>query len=183
MPASDETAFQQIYRAYHPELVAYFRRRAHPDDAQDLAEEVFAVAWRRRSDVPEGRQALMWLYGVAWRTLSHHRRAMARRTRLNTRLEHLPMPEADPPDAQVVRQLEYERVLAAAGRLRPRDREILRLALWEDLSHRDIARVTGASVPAVKQRLFRAKRRLTREYVQLNNDHTTPATTRKGGDV
>ncbi len=182
MTTTDETAFRRIYRAYRPEIATYFLRRVDTDDAQDLTEEVFAVAWRRRRDVPQDREALLWLYGVARNVLSHHRRSMGRRIRLNSRLGNLPTRDPAGLDVQVVRRLEYEQVLEAASHLRLRDQEVLRLALWEGLTHHEIAGITGASVPAVKQRFHRAKRRLTREYQHLSHHQAIPAATRKGGD-
>ncbi len=182
MTTTDEAAFHRIYRAFRPEMTAYFLRRVDPDDAQDLTEEVFAVAWRRRRDVPQDREALMWLYGVAHNVLSHHRRAMGRRIRLDTRLRGLPKQEPTDLDVQVVRRLEYEQVVEAASRLRFGDQEVLRLALWEGLTHQEIAGITGSSVSAVKQRFHRAKRRLTREYQHISHHQSVPAATRKGGD-
>ena len=59
---------------------------------------------------------------------------------------------------------ELDRVLEAASHLSDRDQEILRLAAWEGLSHRQLAEVFGCSVAAVDQRLHRAKRRLADQY-------------------
>jgi RNA polymerase sigma factor (sigma-70 family) len=179
---TDETGFHRIYRTFQPELTAYFLRRVDPDDVQDLTEDVFTVAWRRRHDVPQGREALMWLYGVARNVLSHHQRSKGRRIRLNARLGGLSRQESADLDLQVVRRLEYEQVLEAASRLRFGDQEVLRLALWEGLTHQEIAGITGVSVSAVKQRYHRAKRRLTREYQHISHRQTVPAATRKGGD-
>ena len=52
MTTTDETGFHRIYRTFQPELTAYFLRRVDPDDVQDLTEDVFTVAWRRRGGRP-----------------------------------------------------------------------------------------------------------------------------------
>lgn len=176
---AEEASFRAMYEAYRPEIVAYFLRRCRPDDAQDLAEDVFAVAWRRRGDVPAGRSGLMWLYGVAHHTLSHHRRSVGRRIRLQQRLASVPLVDPPGPETEALHRTELEQVLAAARHLTPVDQEVLRLALWEGLAHREIAAVTGVSVPAVKQRFHRAKRRLAREFELMTS--RTPAATEKGG--
>lgn len=54
-------------------------------------------------------------------------------------------------------------MLAALSRLRPPDQEILRLAVWEELPHRDIAAILGCSESSVAVRLHRARIRLGRE--------------------
>jgi RNA polymerase sigma-70 factor (ECF subfamily) len=48
----------------------------------------------------------------------------------------------------------------AIERLRPEDREVLRLVLWEQLTHAEAAVVLGCSVNAVAQRLHTARQRL-----------------------
>lgn len=61
-------------------------------------------------------------------------------------------------------------LLAALGRLEPRDRAVLVLRYWEDHSVEETARMLGLSVSAVKSRSFRALARL-RE--QLGTDFLT----------
>lgn len=157
--------FRALYDRHYYAILAYFLRRSGRAVAQDLTAEVFLVAWRRIGDVPMGDDALLWLYRVASNVAAHQRRSVARGARLETRLRHVGGIEpGDEPELQVVQSAEYERVMAAAARLRPADREILRLAAWEELPHRQIASLLGISVGAVDQRLHRAKKRLAREY-------------------
>ena len=55
---SVETAwFTEVVREHSTALVRYFARRGPRQDAEDLAAEVFATAWRRRADVP--REAVL----------------------------------------------------------------------------------------------------------------------------
>ena len=59
---SDEVAwFTEVVREHSTALVRYFARRGPRQDAEDLAAEVFATAWRRRADVPPDA-VLPWLY-------------------------------------------------------------------------------------------------------------------------
>jgi RNA polymerase sigma-70 factor (ECF subfamily) len=53
--------------------------------------------------------------------------------------------------------------------MRPKDREVLRLAAWEELSNESIAVVLGCSIEAAAQRLHRAKRRLGRTFRKLQD--------------
>ena len=55
--------------------------------------------------------------------------------------------------------LEAEIALQALEQLRRPDQEILRLAMWEELSHREIGLVLGATEKAISMRFSRAKRR------------------------
>jgi RNA polymerase sigma-70 factor, ECF subfamily len=73
--------FEQLFRDHHRDVLAYARRRV-PGDADDVVAEVFAVAWRRRDDVPP--EPLPWLYRTAANHILHARRGDARRSRTVT---------------------------------------------------------------------------------------------------
>lgn len=155
--------FQDLYDAHYGAVAAYARRRTDGMvDAQDVAADTFAIVWRRLSEVPEGDATLPWLYGVARRVVANQRRGNQRRAGLTARLRTQPSAGPDL-EAQVVAGEERRTVLAALARLRPADQEILRLAVWEELSHRDIAAVVGCSESSVAVRLHRARTRLGRE--------------------
>ncbi|MGW2199555.1 RNA polymerase sigma factor, partial [Streptosporangium sp. NPDC001682] len=63
--------FEAVYDAYYPAIHQYAARRTgSPDDTADVISETFLTAWRRIDDVPEGEEALLWLYGVARRVLA-----------------------------------------------------------------------------------------------------------------
>ncbi|MET8862767.1 sigma factor [Nonomuraea sp. NPDC004580] len=79
--------FEVIYVAHYADILAYVRRRTESsEDAADALAETFATAWRRFNDVPEGRDARLWLFGVARRVLANGRRAESRRSDLVERL-------------------------------------------------------------------------------------------------
>ncbi len=68
--------FEAVYDAYYPAIHQYAARRTgSPEDAADVISETFLTAWRRIGDVPEGEDALLWLYGVARRVLANQQRA------------------------------------------------------------------------------------------------------------
>lgn len=132
-------------------------RRVPAAVAHDLLSEVFLTVWRRRADVPDGVRRRAWLYRVAHNVLRNHVRGEARRGRLLARLaveRGLDVPEhAD----VVLRDVELREAML---RLRPRDREVLRLVAWEDCTAAEIGEVLGCSANAARIRLHRARRRL-----------------------
>ena len=155
--------FQAIYEGHHGAVVAYVRRRtAVAADAQDAVADTFTTAWRRISEVPEGDAARAWLYGVARRVLANQRRGTRRRAGLSLRLRSQDRGTVDVEGA-VVAADDRRSVLAALARLRESDQEVLRLAVWEELPHREIASVLGCAEASVAVRLHRARNRLARE--------------------
>ncbi|MET0565168.1 MAG: RNA polymerase sigma factor [Acidimicrobiia bacterium] len=178
---NQEVRFTELYRRYGRELHAYCARRSPGSQAADAVAETFLVAWRKIDQVPNGEAALPWLYGVAFRVLSHQWRRSARSGRLLEKLQGLAEVETPTPDLVLVRRTEGQTVMKAAARLRPIDQEILRLTLWEELSHADAAIVLGLEPGAVKQRAFRARRNLANEYLKLTKDNLPPAALKGGG--
>ena len=164
----DRTArFRRLFDATYQPLHAYVRRRADAADADDLVADVLTVAWRRLDAIPAGAE-LPWLYGVARRTLANHRRGHARRRRLTTRLAAL-AGNGGPDDH------DDGAVLAALARLSAADRELLRLAAWEDLDAADIAVALGCSVNAAALRLSRARRKLRIRLTEVEPTRTQAA--------
>ncbi|MET7419532.1 sigma-70 family RNA polymerase sigma factor [Dactylosporangium sp. NPDC005555] len=159
--------FRAVYARHYADVVRYgLRRLDGTAAAEELAQEVFLVAWRRRWDVPS--QALPWLYGVARRLLANHWRAQRAAPPPGELREH---PAADRHDG-VTDLLD---VRAALIRLSDDDQEILRLVAWEQLAVGEAALVLGCGVTAAKVRLHRARRRLA----ELLAGTSTPA--RVGG--
>jgi len=163
----DDGRFEQIYQQHYSDVLAYCRRRTAWAEAPDAAADTFTVAWRRRDELPEGDAVVPWLYGVAYRVLLHQWRAASRRRGLLQRLQAMSVEQVLGPEGVVVGLAEVELVRRAAQRLRPIDREILRLALWEGLGSEAIARAVAMTPAAVRQRMTRAKRRLAVEFRML----------------
>ena len=155
--------FQAVYDAHYGAVTAYVRRRTTDHvDAQDAVADTFTIAWRRLDEVPDVEAARPWLYGVARRVLANQRRGNQRRADLWDRVRSHRPASADV-EGDVVAADERRIVLAALSRLRPVDQEILRLAVWEELAHRQIAGVVGCSEASVAVRLHRARLRLAQE--------------------
>jgi RNA polymerase sigma-70 factor (ECF subfamily) len=160
---TDEERFHGLYDRYFQEVLAYCLRRVVTADGYAAANEVFEIAWRRIHDVPDDEAARAWLFAVARRVVYRYWRGVSRFRRLLSRASVVD-PPAPGPDEVVVRRAELDGVLEALARLKPHERELLRLAAWEELPHVEIAESLGCSVAAIDQRLHRAKRKLAAEY-------------------
>jgi RNA polymerase sigma-70 factor (ECF subfamily) len=180
MTASD-ARFVELYDRYYRHIYAYCRRRTRGDQVDDAVADTFLTAWRRIDTVPDGREGLLWLYKVAYRTLGHQWRGSKRKRRLVEKLSATGVNPTSGPEDVVVLNHEYRQVMEALSRLRPSDQEILRLAVWEGLGNAEISNVLGVSTAAAKQRLHRARRSLTREYKRLENRKFRSPAAQEGG--
>lgn len=152
--AQRRASFTALYQAHFHRILGYARRRTDADEAFDVVAETFTVAWRRLDDLPDGDEALYWLYGTARRVLANHRRAERRRANLIGALQ------ADAArTGAVTPPVEDNRVAAALAQLREDERELLLLVAWEALDAGAVAAVMHCSRNAARIRIHRARRR------------------------
>jgi RNA polymerase sigma-70 factor (ECF subfamily) len=152
-PTAPLTRFEALFAAHQRDVLAYAMRRSDTHaDAEDVAAETFAIAWRKLAAVPN--EPLPWLYAVARRVLANQRRGNSRRERLAAllRVDDVPTP------VRVGEDLDGPAFEALAS-LSPADQEILRLVAWEDLRNHQVAEVLGITANAVALRLHRARAR------------------------
>jgi RNA polymerase sigma-70 factor (ECF subfamily) len=168
MRSAADRRFDELYEQQYRHVLAYCRRRIPAADAYDAANEVFAIAWRRIEEVPAGEAARPWLFVVARRVVFRQRRGARRFRNLAKRAVSMRVSGQPDPETVVVQRAELDLVLEAASHLSRDDREVLNLAAWEGLPHREIAEILGCSISAVDQRLHRAKQRLAKHYHALH---------------
>lgn len=165
--AGEAEAFAVLLGGHRDAVYAYIHRIVgSAEDAEDLAQEAFVVAYRKLGSFDRRRPFRPWVLRIA-RNLAL---SALRRRRPVVSIEDLGGDGVDPAcgapgPAEVAARNQRDRDLRAAlGALSPPDREVLHLHYFEDMSLADIAMVTGRSTNAAKVALHRARRRL-RELV------------------
>jgi len=152
----DQDKFVATFRSHLQDISKYLTRRVEVSYVEDLASEIFEIAWRKRESCPEGFE-LAWLYKIAGFTVSNHRKKISRRGIL------LPLLDQDlaAPSAEDV-ALDGSVVAIAFGLLEAKDRQILSLLVFEQLSVKEISVVLGATENSTSQRIKRARERLAK---------------------
>ena len=161
---STDTAFRTIFDATFEEVRRFCMRRLSGGDVNDAVAEVYLVAWRKLDQVPDGDEALPWLFAVARNVVRNTERGNRRTTRLRARLAREPASAPAEPLLPLIRQAEYDTLAEALADLSASDREVIRLHAWEDLPAPAIAATLGCSVAAAEKRLSRAVNRLRQRY-------------------
>jgi len=151
--------FASIFERHFAAIHHYLARRVGEDLADDLAAQVFLVAFERRGTFRAGtNDARPWLYGIATNLVRNNRRAerrlLAAMGRLNGGRDVLPETESAA-SADDLAQL--ARALASLNRAQ---RDALLLHAWEGLSHSEIASSLGVPAGTVASRIARARRHL-----------------------
>jgi len=165
-PAGD-TRFREVLDANRRAIQLYCARRLSPADANEASADVFIVAWKKLESIPAGDAARLWLYGIARNVVRNHSRAGRRRMRLNAKAFSVSEIAPGDPELQVVQRLENRQVGEAAAQLSERDREVLMLHAWENLTVAEIAVALDLNSTAAHMRLNRALKRLAKALHKL----------------
>jgi RNA polymerase sigma-70 factor (ECF subfamily) len=146
----DANAFELLYRRYaRPVFGLALRRLGDRMRAEDAVQETFAAVWRSaRTYRPERGAGAPWLYAVA-------RNAIVDRSRNRSE------PPADPPETPSLEPTPAERaetsyvswrVHRALEELSPKERDVIELAYYGELSQSEIAGFLGIPLGTVKTR-------------------------------
>ena len=156
----DQVQFVATFRSHLQDISKYLTRRVEVSQVEDLASEIFEIAWRKRDSCPEGFE-LAWLYKIAGFVVSNHRKKLSRRAITVPLLDH----DRSAPSAEDV-ALDGSSVAQAFDELSAKDRQVLSLLVFEQLSIKEIAVVLGTTENNTSQRLKRARERLANNLKQ-----------------
>ncbi|WP_298753141.1 RNA polymerase sigma factor [uncultured Serinicoccus sp.] len=167
----DPEVFAEIFER-HAEAMYRFLSRRLGEVADDALSECFLAAFRRREAYrAEHPDARPWLYGIATNIVRRHRREELSRLQLLARAHGRAGNVADPAE-RVVEQMDAARIrpalAAALARLAPRDRDVLLLHAWEELTYLQISAVLSVPVGTVRSRLHRTRRLLRQDLSDLD---------------
>ncbi|MEO3978540.1 sigma-70 family RNA polymerase sigma factor [Streptomyces sp. CAU 1734] len=159
--ADEADRFTTMYDACRGRVWAYVVSRAGRQVADEVVSETFTIAWRRRAEMP--RAELPWLLGVARNVLRETVRAEVRRASFAAELREW-TERSDRGSAEDIADDVADRsaLLTALASLPEDDREVLILAAWQGFSPAEAAQVVGCTSAAMRVRLHRARKRLTR---------------------
>jgi RNA polymerase sigma-70 factor (ECF subfamily) len=155
--------FAAIFERYFGQVHQYLAGRVGGKVADDLAAEVFAIAFAQRQRYDLAREsARPWLYGIATNLLSAHRRKEQRRYRALARASGREVaPSYEDLVADRVSASAAGPALAAAlAALGTGDRDVLLLAALAGLGNQEVAQALGIPYGTVCSRLSRARRQL-----------------------
>jgi RNA polymerase sigma-70 factor (ECF subfamily) len=172
---TEPAAFAIIFERHFTVIHRYLARRAGRDAADDLASEVFTIAFSRRADFnPAYESALPWLYGIGGNLLHANRRRAKRDQALLVRSPEpeAPTPFEEPVDRSLDARRRFQGLEGRLRRLSPGDRDALLLYAWEDLSYPEIAAALEIPIGTVRSRLHRVRRKL-REPEELERARTS----------
>jgi RNA polymerase sigma-70 factor (ECF subfamily) len=138
--------------------VAYSVMR-NPADAEDAVQEAFLRVLRHRDTLDEVRDHRVWLIRIVWNiVLDRKRRAKTRPETDDVSELARVLPSNGLSAEQIASAAQHHaKVLGCVDKLPAKERQVLMLSAFEELSSVEIAEVLGITESSVRSRLFRAR--------------------------
>lgn len=176
----------ELFRRHAPFVAAFLLRLgAHPDDREDLVQDVFITAHKKGGFVDDGSaKATTWLSAIALRVLSNHRRKLSRRPQKGASVGTTDSPEPEQrvlashpgsrPDKQVDQRESILQVQAALATLSDELRAIFVMYELQSQSCIEIAKALEIPVGTVYSRLHTARKRFKAAFDRATQGELPP---------
>lgn len=149
-----EAAFEVLFRYFAPRIKSYcLRAGADPSGAEEITQEAMVSIWRNAAKFdPSKASPSTWIFAIA-RNLSIDRFRKTRRPEFDP-VDPAFMPE-DPaaPDGLIETIETEEAVRKILDSLSSKERDVLMLSYYENLSHSEISRQLRLPIGTVKSRI------------------------------
>ncbi len=164
----DKKSLEELMEKYQKLVInTAYRLIGDRTEAEDIAQEVFLRVYNRsRSYKPQAKFST-WLLKITKNLCLNRLRGKRRHpvvsldslveTEEGKVLRDIPAPAQARPDVLLERKELQKLIKESIDSLPPKQRMVVVLAKYDNLPYREIARVMGCSVTAVKLRLHRAK--------------------------
>ena len=157
---AEEAALAALVSQYSGTLyrVAYSVLR-NSEDAEDAVQEAFLRVLRHRDTLHEVRDQRVWLIRIVWNVVLDRKRRMKTRPETDDVAELarvLPAAGLSAEQRAAAAQ-HHAHVLACVEQLPAKERQVMMLSAFEELTSVEIAAVVGITESSVRSRLFRAR--------------------------
>ena len=181
----DDTAFSALVRKYQRSVHALaWRKIGDFHIAEDITQETFLKVYQRLSTLKEPQSFASWLYVIT----ANHCKAWLRKKRTWTQsLEDTDGAELEKAtysgyiiaeNERMTEETQHEVVKKLLAKLQESDRTVITLYYLGGMTYEEISNFLGVSEAAIRNRLYRARRRLKKEEPMireaLGNFQITP---------
>jgi RNA polymerase sigma factor (sigma-70 family) len=173
----DDRAFEQLFSSYRRRISGYvYALVGDYGRAEDITQEVFISALRRLRETDQAIAFKPWIYEIARNACIDEFRRSRRATvvpledeQAERALHASALADTGSPEARWESKRQLRNLFGAFSGLSQVHHQILVLRELEGLSYAEIADRMGISRTMVESTLFRARRRLSQEYAELDS--------------
>lgn len=154
---SDESSFEQIFRAFYPRLCAYARTiLSDNEEAEEIVQTLFCRLWEQRATLEVTTSVQAYLFrAVRNASLNQIKKVHIRDAYKAMNLEEINQNPEFQPDHATTDDLR-QRIERAIADLPEQCRLIFKMSRFEELKYREIADQLGISVKTVENQMGKA---------------------------
>ncbi|MFC5931794.1 RNA polymerase sigma factor [Cryobacterium melibiosiphilum] len=159
----DERAFGDLYDLYvGPVFLQAARELGSEDAAEDVTQEVFAIAWRKLARIRMVNGSILpWLLVTCRNVTANRLRSAGRRPAIvNLDVQGPNILEAELLDARLDSRMLMDRVEEEVVTMPFLDQQVYHAIIGQGASYEETSRSLDISVPSVRKRLNRVRSRL-----------------------
>lgn len=184
MKSGREEAFDWLYFAYAKKLygMAFFITGSKPD-SEDIVQETFVKCYLRKDTIQDEQAFEAWLYRILVRTAWRYQKHQKPSDSLEGLAEDGREGEFEKwvqtdcrtvlPLEEVIRKEENHSIYQAVRQLEIKQRTVILLYYFNQLSVAEIASITGSFTGTIKSRLFKARQNLRKILEKPNEESNT----------
>ncbi|MCY3742272.1 MAG: RNA polymerase sigma factor [Candidatus Poribacteria bacterium] len=184
--AGDENAFATLIEKYQRQVHALaFRKVGDFQTAEDITQETFLQVHQKLATLNDPTKFSGWIYAIA----NHLCIAWYRKNRLQTEaLQEIYISEIETEaysryiareHAKTTAEVQHDLVKSLLTKLKERDREVITLHYFEEMTSSEIGELLGVSENTIKSRLHRARQQL-KKYEPMIQEVLNITTTSEG---
>lgn len=166
--SGDLTAFAALYDLSYEKIYRFvYHRVMDTMDAQDIVSDIYMKALRKVSTFrgTEEWEFFSWLYRIAYTSIIDGSRHKEDKASLDE-LEYDPWTPSMS-EKQVANEMTLEKVLAYLNTMPARDKSLLIMRIWDDLSYSEISQITGVSIDNAKKIVSRTLTKISANVTYL----------------
>jgi len=158
----NRTAFEQLYRLYHPRLTRFLQTLVRrPTIIEEVLNDTMMVLWNRPDSFHGASKLSTWVFSIAYRKAMKAIRKQDEPFE-DREAEHRMSGEPGPDDSSASAR-RHRLLLDAMAELSPAHRAVVDLTYFHELGYREIALILECPVDTVKTRMFHARRQLRKK--------------------
>jgi len=163
-------SFEELFVEYQPLVYGVgLKFTGNPEDAEDIAQEVFTKVWRKLRSFNYNSSIKTWIYRIAlntcidysrnsWRKLAHRRSGFD--VIIEEREDERLTTDEENAERKLLSVEKAAQVRKAIASLKPHLKSVLVLKDLEEMSYQEISSILGLSLGTISSRLNRARKAL-----------------------
>lgn len=161
MQQKDAEAFDEIFERYHNKLfrMAYLISGNYAD-SEDIVQETFVKCYMSCKELKDCSRFSSWLYQILTRTAWRYEKKRKREEPVEEFFEDEKSGGGENPLEVLLKNEEKNRIKEAVNRLEMKQRTVVILYYYNQLSTKEISRIMGCLEGTVKSRLHTARKNL-----------------------